>query len=176
MKAEDYNILNFMMEEFQQEKQKIEIQIKNNLKNIKIAETHIEYLQNSESEDFKIFSPRKKDAEKNKRIEIILEEKSKYEQSNLKLNERRQILISYIDNIDTILKHQNIEDKSEKEKIKYVCNDVIHDLDDLILKINEKCKYIEKNPVQAKQDFVIIGRYLRKITDKLRNWQSQDSE
>lgn len=176
MKAEDYNILNSMMEEFQQEKLKIEIQIESNLKNIKIAETHIESFQNSESEDFKIFSPRKKDKEENRRIEIILVEKSKYEESNLKLNERRQILISYIDNIYTILKNQSIEDVSENERIKDVCNDVLRGMDELISKIDEKCKCIEKNPVQAKQDFVIIGRYLRKIADKLRSWQKQDTE
>lgn len=168
MKSEDYQTLNRMLEEFRREISDINIQIENNLRSIKAADVQLKSFTDSEEESFRLFSPRRMESEDRRRMEKIAGEKVELEDSNAKMEEKKMILTEYADKLDNIIKRYNIDDISELNTLKYFCAEVRQKLEGLVQKIAACSEYIERNPLQAKQDFKIIERYLREIVENMK--------
>lgn len=168
MRSEDYQTLNTMVEEFRREVSEINIQIENNLRNIKTADAQLKSFTDSEEESFRLFSPRRMEAEDRRRMEKIAGEKVEYEDFNKELEAKKKVLTDYADKIDNIIKRQTIDNISTIENLKNSCTEVLQKLEGLIQRIEISSEYIEKNPLQAKQDFIIIKKYLQEIVVKMK--------
>lgn len=174
MRFEDYDTLSSILNEFRREKLDIEIQIEHNLKCMKTAEAYLSSYVDSVSDDFRIFSPRKADTEEKRRIENVSEEKAACEEANKKLLARKNILTDYVERLENVLEYSKTENTERNDQMESICKDTLSGLDNLVQRMEGCFGYIEKNPVQAKQDFIIIGRYLKEIADKLRNCLKQE--
>ena len=170
MRFEDYDMLSSILNEFCREKSDLEVQIEHNLKCMKMADVYMDSYVDSLSDDFKIFSPRRTDTEEKRRIDNVSKEKAAYEEINKKLLERKDILIDYVEKLENLLKYERVDDTEKNEYVENMWSDTILNLDTLVQRMEVCCSYIEKKPVQAKQDFIVIGRCLKEITYKLRDY------
>ena len=123
----------------------------------------------AEPEDFKVFSPRKMEAVHREEIERIRQEKSVCENRGRELKEKKEFLVKYIEKLEKILKCRKKDIIKGDEAERELQDTVIHDLDQLVHKIEQSSSQIVGNPVQAKQDFAVIGQSLRENVDKMRD-------
>ena len=167
MRLEDYEELCEMLGELRQEAVELELQIDRNLRYIREAEAHLTAFMGSEPDDVKVFSPRKTETVHRSEIGRIKSEKSVYEEQNKELEKRKNILDKRIAGFEEILDRQSRENsKNRKEEERQeICPE---ELDELISKIEKSSACIDRNPIQAKQDFALTVRYLRAFSDKVR--------
>lgn len=169
MRLEDYNALKEMLSEFRQEVQEIESELGSDRERIRDIDARLKVFHDAEPEDFKVFSPRKMEAVYREEIEQIREEKSAYESHDRELNGKKEFLVRYIDKLEKILKCRKKDLLQKKETAEELHDASIRDLDRLVSKIEQSAGQIIKNPMQAKQDFAVIGRSLKETVDKMRD-------
>ena len=137
---DDYDALREMIEEFQQEAADMESRIRLNIRNIREAEAYLKVYLDSEPDDVKVFSPRKMEILYQEEIRKKKEEKSVWEKENQELSSRKAILDSRIASLKGILGRQQQDFRMEKGSAS-----------------------MERNLIQARQEFAIIERRLREI-------------
>lgn len=169
MRLEDYNALKEMLSEFRQEVQEIEAELNSDRERIRDIDARLKAFHDAEPEDFKVFSPRKMETVYREEIEQIREEKCAYESHDRELNGKKEFLARYIDKLEKILKCRKKNLLQEKETAAELHDASIRDLDQLVSKIEQSAGQIIKNPIQAKQDFAVIGRSLKETVDKMKD-------
>lgn len=163
MILDDYNALNEMLGTFRQEADEMDIQIQNNLRRMKELEIYLQSLVGVESEDFKVFSPRKAEVIYKEEIGKTQKQIKEFEEQNKELCSKRDILYGRIHTIEEILGHYNTDFVAQTESMKNLLIYSMEDLNQLIQKLEMSSAYIDKNPIQVKQDFVIIGKRLKEM-------------
>ena len=169
MVIEEYDALQKILSEFRQEVNTIEEQIQRDMECIRDREASIQAFTDAEPEDFKVFSPRKMEAVHREEIERIRQEKSVCENRGRELKEKKEFLVKYIEKLEKILKCRKKDIIKGNEAERELQDTVIHDLDQLVHKIEQSSSQIVGNPVQAKQDFAVIGQSLKENVDKMRD-------
>lgn len=165
---ENFEILNEMSEELRQNILDIEIQIENNLRSIKTADAYLKSVADSEEDDFRLFSPRKIESKDKKRIEEIERERNECKLKNEKLLEKKQILNNYIDRLNSFIDYRKNDDTTKIENLRNSYAAFFKEMEELVQRIKVSSGTIDKNPFQAKQDFVIIAKYLQEIVEKMK--------
>ena len=169
MKLENYNTLKEMLLEFKRELGETDREIALHLRYIKEAEAHLKAFTEAETEDFKVFSPRKMEIIHKEEIDKIRNEKSFYEERNRELYRRKEYLDRRILKLTDILEKESGDLVLQEEKKPDLYSDHAKDLEEFALKIQKGIGYIESNPVQAKQDFIIIAKCLKETAGRIRN-------
>lgn len=169
MKLDDYNALKGMLSEFRQEVKDIDMQLQTDMERIRDIDARLKVFRDAEPEDFKVFSPRKMETVHREEIERIREEKSVYEKNDRELNGKKEFLLKYISKLEGILKCQKKDSILEKEEAEELHDACIRDLEQLVHKIEQSSALIVRNPIQARQDFAVIGRSLKENVDKIRD-------
>lgn len=169
MTLDDYNILNEMLQELRQESTEMDAEMNRNLRYIREAEIHLKSFTESESDDFKVFSPRKAGIIHKEEIEKICSEKTDYEEKNQELNRKRQALAARIAKLENILRHRECDFDLQAENIRKRQDSLAQNLEELVHKMELSSACIDRNPIQARQDFAIIGKCLKEIAEKIRD-------
>ncbi len=169
MRLDDYNALKEMLSEFRREVTEIEEELYSDTERIRDMDARLRVFTDAEPEDFKVFSPRKMEAVHREEIERIRQEKSVCENRGRELKEKKEFLVKYIEKLEKILKCRKKDIIKGDEAERELQDTVIHDLDQLVHKIEQSSSQIVGNPVQAKQDFAVIGQSLRENVDKMRD-------
>lgn len=169
MIIEEYNILIQILTEFRQEISNMENEIQNNLECIRDIEASLKAFTDAEPEDFKVFSPRNMENLHKEEIAVLRKEKSVHEERNRELENRKRIFEKYIPSLEEILKSSPEIPAENKVSAQELHDSSIRDLDDLVQKIEKSSTHIVMNPLQAKQDFAVIGSCLKQTVDKMRN-------
>ena len=169
MKSEDRNALFEMLNEFRREAAEMEVQIQEHLGCIREAEVYLRVFENLEPEDKKVFSPRKMEILYKEEIDRIKEEKSSHEERNRGLCARKAVIDGRIEKLETVLNHEKKDSSSRADAAKKQQYASVKRLKEIIGKIEKSSLFIEKSPMQARQDFAIIAKSLREIVDKMQD-------
>lgn len=166
MTLEDYNTLNDMLLEFRREAGEADVQIDYNLRCIREAEVHLKSYQEMETDDFRVFSPRKAAIIHKEEIDKICDEKARCEEINKTLYRRREIINKNIVRLESVLSHQSCNFTAQAGEVGESFAAVPGILEDMLCKINRVRQEIDRNPIQARQNIAIIERNFRNLADK----------
>lgn len=169
MILDDYNALSGLLEEFRQEEEETDIRIQNILRRIRESETYLKTIMGSEPDDYKVFSPRKAEVIYKEEIRKANEEIEELEGQNKELCGKRDVLYGRIHMIENIIGHYNPDSMAQKESEEDLWKSSMESLRRLADKIEISSAYIDRNPIQAKQDYIIISKCLQEIIDKIRS-------
>jgi len=176
MMMDDYKSLNEILQELRQEEYEVKSQIQYNLRCIKETETYVDDFMKSETEDFKVFSPRKAEIIHKEEIEKAKEKKSFYEECNKELSQKKGVLNSRINKIESILNHQSRNftflkvQEEERQRIARELHDTsLQNLAHMIHKLELSSMYIDKDPIQAKLELTVVSKCLRETIDEIRS-------
>jgi len=175
MILEDYNSLKEVWVELCQDVADVESQIQHNLRCIRKAEAYVNSILNSESEDFRVFSPRKAEVIHREEIEKTNIQKASYKERNDTLYRQRDILKERIKKLEKILKRQkdnltflSVQEEDRQRIARELHDTSLQNLSHLIHKIELSTMYIDKDPLQAKLELAIISKCLRETIDEIR--------
>lgn len=169
MKSEDYDILDELLKEFRKEAAEIDAQTSENLRRVREAETYISSVTDSESDDFKVFSPRRAEVLYKEELENARREIAACRDENRRLSQRRELLAGYMERLETLLGCLKRESGAGVKEAGELRDESLRKLEDLKEKLGSACSYIDKKPIQAKQDLAIAGKCLREVMDKMRD-------
>lgn len=158
MTLEDYNALHEIVRERRLEAEELKVRIEEQSGYIREAKARLLAMENLEPEDKKVFSPRKADVLYKEEIRKIKEEKSLHEENSRLLQERKAVIDSQIAKLEEILEHE------KKDFATQFCQ---KELKEIIGKIKSSSQFIDRNPIQARQDFAIIAKALQEIVKKM---------
>lgn len=175
MRLKDYEILKELLEEFQQELSEVEDQIEQNRQHIKVAEVYLSAYINSESDDYKVFSPRDNSSRIDE-IDKINARKADYVDQNKILYKKRDKLCERINNLRIVLERKdfdfNVLDVQEKERQR-IARDLhdtpLQNLTHLIHKIELSSLYIDQDQTKAKLELSAVNMILKKTINEIRN-------
>ena len=131
MKLENYNTLKEMLLEFKRELGETDREIALHLRYIKEAEAHLKAFTEAETEDFKVFSPRKMEIIHKEEIDKIRNEKSFYEERNRELYRRKEYLDRRILKLTDILEKESGDLVLQEEKKPDLYSDHAKDLEEV---------------------------------------------
>ena len=103
MLLDDYNTLNEIVRELRQEAAEIDAQIEYNNRCIREADKYVNKITRSESDDYRVFSPRKPENLYKDEINRTIWEKSEYEEQNRNLVQKKDIIYDRIHRLEKIL-------------------------------------------------------------------------
>ena len=169
MTLEDCNALYEMLKEFRLEAAELDTQIGERLGYIREAEAHLRAFENLEPEDKKFFSPRKVEVLYKEEIDRIKEEKSSHERQNHELRARKAVIDGRIEKLEAVLSHEKEDFSAREEETSKRQNASVRSIREIVSKIEKSSAFIEKSPIQARQDFAIIAKSLREIADDMQN-------
>lgn len=176
MNFDDYNILEKIVGQINQELNSVEDKIKYNLQCIKEAEVYAGLLIDSEPDDFKLFSPRNAEYVHRNEIEKAYREKENCEKLNEQLYVRRNLLCEQIEGLKRILDRKengltvlNIQEEDRQRIARDLHDTSLQNLAHLIHKIELSSLYIDEDPIKARLELSIINNVLKKTIDEIRN-------
>lgn len=177
MNIEDYNILNSIVREFRHELTVLDNEIQYNLRCMKETDVYVRSLLDSESADFKIFSPRSAEYIYKDEIERSSDIKEKCARRNNELTAKRDILFERIRQLESILEHKDHDDlilmniqEEDRQRIARDLHDTsLQNLAHLTHKIELSLLYIDQDPVKAKLELSVVNKILRETIDEIRN-------
>lgn len=162
MKKEDYQALRELLKEFREEAAELKARIEEHDGRVKEAELRLKTIQDSEPEDRKIFSPRRVEVLYKEEIGRIKEEKAVHEEQIQRLCSRREVLERRISRLEAVCRHQREHARSRRDAS-------LMELENIIGRIESSSGYIDRNPIQARQELAIIAKSLREIMDRMRD-------
>lgn len=177
MDPEVYNVLTEIISELRQYRNNIDEKLRDNVCHIKEAEAYAQTFLGSESEeDIKVFSPRNIDSVYKNEIENIENKKSKYEEENKLLIQRKNDLSSRIERIEQILENEtdnltvlSIQEEDRKRIARDLHDTSLQNLTHLIHQIELSGLYIDKDPLRARIELSIVNKRLKEIIEEIRN-------
>lgn len=169
MKLEDYYVLNEMLGEFRREAADLEAQIDHCARCIQEADAHLKAIENQEPEDRKVFSPRKTGTLYKEEIERIRTEKAACEKENQYLSDKKSVADGRVKRLSGVLERQEQSFTVQGEYEADIRDAALANLEELWEKIEKSRQQIERNPIQARQDFAIIAKLLRDTIDQIRD-------
>ena len=176
MIQDNFNILNDMLTTLKQELFNINAQIQCNLLYIREEETCIKSLQESDSDDFKMFSPRTISSLQKDEIAKAKIRKTEFENQNLELNEKKTTVEDKIKTLEKVLKKEShnitvlyLQDEDRKRIARDLHDTSLQNLTHLIHKIELCGLYIDQDPVKAKLELSVISKNLKETVNEIRN-------
>lgn len=193
---DNYKILKDIYDELLNERREIEIQINNNLNEMKKSRLYLESLFDKENTDYEVFSPRniqnvyKNEIEKQKINKKNIEENNqllyiKINTYDIKLNKLLLVLDSIGNKHNEFKENEVIIKSLDSNKINYTILDIqekerqriardLHDstvqnLTHLIHKIELSSKFIDQDIIRAKMELISINKNVKTIIDDMRN-------
>ncbi len=109
MNIEDFRNLNSLLRELQLELKNLDFELQYHKKYIDKAEEYFNSILHSESDDFKVFSPRKPEIIYEDEIRKIESEKERFVVECNELEKQKEVLEERIHNIEYILEHEEVE-------------------------------------------------------------------
>lgn len=176
MSLNDYAALSELLNEIRKEKEKVDAELQSNLSSIRAEEIYAQNFINSESEDYKVFSPRNMESLYQDEITKIMNQKSDYEEKNKSLYQKKNILSTWIERIEHVIENENDDlnvlniQELDRQRIARDLHDTsLQNLAHLIHQIELSSLYIDQDPVRAKLELSVVNKRLRETIDEIRN-------
>ncbi len=177
MNLEGYNVLNTIVREFRYELKELEDEIQYNLRCMKETDVFVRSLLDSQSVDFKIFSPRNVEYTHKDEIEKSSDIKQRCEQRNKELTARRDVLMEHVRQLEGILEQRdhndmilmNIQEEDRQRIARDLHDTSLQNLAHLTHKIELSSLYIDQDPVKAKLELSLVNKILRETIEEIRN-------
>lgn len=173
---DSYGFLNEMLDDLRKELSDVNALIQCNLLYIKEAEVSIKALEESESDEFKMFSPRSMSDRNKEEIARTRSDKARYEEKNRELYESKEAIENKIECLEKILKQENNNfavfqmRENDRQRIAAELHDTsLQNLAYLIHKIELCNLYIDEDPAKAKLELSVIGQKMREVIEEIRN-------
>lgn len=171
-----YNILTEMLANLKQELSEVNVQIHCNLLSIKEEEACIKALEDSDSNDFKMFYPRAVKEPHKDEIAMSYNQIKDYETQNQKLYEQKAVIENKIQLLEKVIKledHNITAFNFQEEDRRRIASDLhdtsLQNLVHLIHKIELCNLYIDEDPLKAKLELSLITNNLKEIVNEIRN-------
>jgi len=172
----NYNILNGILRELHQEIAVLDEEIQYNSRYIRESENYVKSFTKYETDDIKVFSPRRVEVKHGDELKRFHDEASFYEEKNKELNHKRDILYSRINRLETILKREKsditvleIQERDRQRIARDLHDTSLQNLTYLIHQIELSSLYIDKDPVRAKLELSVVSKKLGKVINEIRN-------
>lgn len=176
MMQDSFSTLNEILSDLRRELFNLNAEIHLNHLHIREAEESLKSLNDDESDDIKIFSPRSMSEKFRGRIEDVISSKAEFEKRDTELQDEKNMLQNKIDKLEGILRQEkdNYTILSAQEKDRQRIARELHDtsLQNLIHLIHmiELCgMYIHDDPQKAKRELSVISNSLKKIIAEIRD-------
>lgn len=176
MNLDDYNVLSEIVKELKLELTELENKIQYNLRCIKEADIYVNTIKDSDSEEYKIFSPRNGVSTHKNEIEETYREKSEYLEKNENLNLKKEVLSKRIEQLENILKCRerdfavlNVQEEDRQRIARDLHDTSLQNLAHLVHKIELSSLYIDKDVVKAKLELSVVSKILKETIDEIRN-------
>lgn len=176
MNLDDYNVLSEIVKELKLELTELENEIQYNLRCIKEADIYVNTIKDSDSEEYKIFSPRNGVSTHKNEIEETYREKSEYLEKNENLNLKKEVLSKRIEQLENILKCRerdfavlNVQEEDRQRIARDLHDTSLQNLAHLVHKIELSSLYIDKDVVKAKLELSVVSKILKETIDEIRN-------
>ena len=176
MTESSYNVLNELLICFKQELFEINAQMQCNLLYIKEEDACIKSLQESDSEEFKMFSPRSLSSLQKDEIVKANARKTDFQKQNEDLDEKKRIIENRVKILEEVLKQEShnltvlhLQEEDRKRIARDLHDTSLQNLTHLIHKIELCGLYIDEDPVKAKLELSVIGIGLKEIVNEIRN-------
>lgn len=167
MTLQDYNALQEVLSELRRQAESVEARIEERLGYIREAQIHLQAIEDLEPEDRKIFSPRRVDAQYKEEIRKTEEEKAFHEERKRELCNKKALVDSQIAKIETVLEHQQKEISLQTKRKKNRYQVLRKHFEDIIERIEKNSASIDRNPIQARQNFAIIAKMLEETVNAM---------
>lgn len=171
-----YNILTEMLANLKQELSEVNVQIQCNLLSIKEEEACIKALEDSDSNDFKMFYPRAVKEPHKDEIDKANHQIKYYEAQNQELYEQKAVIENKIQLLEKVIKledHNITAFNFQEEDRRRIASDLhdtsLQNLVHLIHKIELCNLYIDEDPLKAKLELSLISKNLKEIVNEIRN-------
>lgn len=176
MMQDSINILNEIINDLRRELSNLNAEIYLNQLHIREAGERLKSLNDEESDDFKIFSPRSMTEQFRDRIENVISSKVEFEKKNNELQAEKGVLQSKIDKLEEIVRQENdsytvlsAQEKDRQRIARELHDTSLQNLTHLIHMI-ELCEmYIDDDPQKAKLELAVISSSLREIISEIRD-------
>ncbi len=172
---DSYEFLNQMLIDFKRELSDLNAQIQRNLLYIKEAQVSARSLEDSVSDDYRIFSPRSMSEQQREEIEKAYSRKSHYEQQNNELYISRENLEKKIEYLEKILKQEKNSltvlhvQEEDRQRISRELHDTsLQNLAYLIHKIELCNLYIDEDPTKAKLELSVVSSKMKEVIAEIR--------
>ena len=176
MNLDDYNVLTGIVNELRLELSELENEIQYNLRCIKEADIYVNTIRNSDSEEYKIFSPRNSESVHKNEIEKTYQEKNEYIEKNEYYNSKKEILYKRIEQLENILNSRerdlavlNIQEEDRQRIARDLHDTSLQNLAHLVHRIELSSLYIDKDTVKAKLELSVVSKILKETIDEIRN-------
>lgn len=176
MNLDDYNVLSEIVKELKLEITELENEIQYNHRCIKEADIYVNTIKDSDSEEYKIFSPRNGVSTHKNEIEETYREKSEYLEKNENLNLKKEVLSKRIEQLENILKCRerdfavlNVQEEDRQRIARDLHDTSLQNLAHLVHKIELSSLYIDKDVVKAKLELSVVSKILKETIDEIRN-------
>lgn len=169
MLTEDYNVLTELLEDLKREAGEADRAIEANLRRIRETEAYVEAFTDAESEDFKVFSPRRAEVLHKEELQDARQRILAYQRENEELTERRKLLHGRMGRLRELLDHMERETQRQVREAGELQAKTLQSLRALAERIDRSSACIERNPIQARQEFAIIGKSLRELAEEMDN-------
>lgn len=171
-----YNILNELLTRLKQDLFEINAQIQCNLLYIKEEDACVKSLQESDSEEFKMFSPRSLSSLQKDEIVKANARKADYQKQNEDLGEKKRVIEDRVKILEEVLKQEghnltvlHLQEEDRKRIARDLHDTALQNLTHLIHKIELCGLYIDEDPVKAKLELSVIGMSLKEVVSEIRN-------
>lgn len=176
MNINDYHVLKDLLKELSSDLEELNRELQYNRRCIREAEVYAKSFMSSEPEDYRYFSPRDAETVHGEEIRRTYSDKLRYEKACQSLEQKREVLLHRISNLESIVEHEDCDlgflkiQEEERQRIARDLHDTsLQNLTHLIHKTELSSLYIEKDPVQAKLELSLINKVLRETIDEIRN-------
>ena len=176
MIQDQYNILTEILTSLKQELSEVNIQIHCNILSIREEEACIKDLEDSDSNEFKMFYPRAVKEPHKEEIAKANDQIKEYELQNQKLNEQKAVIENKIHLLEKVIKledHNITAFNFQEEDRRRIASDLhdtsLQNLVHLIHKIELCNLYIDEDPIKAKLELSLISKNLKEIVNEIRN-------
>lgn len=171
-----YNILSEFLTCFKQELFEINAQIHRNSLYIREEDACIKSIEESDSEDFKMFSPRSLSSLQKDEVVKANERKADFQKQNEELIEKKSVIESRVRILEEVLKQEShnftalhVQEEDRKRIARDLHDTALQNLTHLIHKIELCGLYFDEDPVKAKLELSVIGMGLKEIVNEIRN-------
>lgn len=173
---DSYGFLNEMLSELKKELSDLNALIQCNLLYIKEADASIQSLEDSESDDYKMFSPRSMSEQHKEEIAKAKSRKSHYEKQNSELYDSKETVEKKIENLEKILKQEksslavlHVQEEDRRRIARELHDTPLQNLAHLIHKMELCNLYIDEDPAKAKLELSVVSSKMKEVIEEIRN-------
>ncbi len=186
MSFENYEMLQNMLQDLRQNRDKIQEEIQQNLARIQESDYYLQSIMGKEESDYKVFSPRSAENIYKDELNRANADKISYQKRNAELYHESNKLSTQIEVLEKVLQSKkqylsqneakkknmtalNIQEADRQRIARDLHDTALQNLAHLVHKVELSSMFIEQDPVRAKLELSVVSKNLKDVIDEIRN-------